>query len=410
MKVIEPRTRHTLHRLSNLAKIARENAWALESDAEALRQRAIAARDRVLDDLPGFLTRLEEVARANGVIVAHASGAQDANRLVIETMRELGVTEAMRNHHPLLHEIQIDRAARANAIQLTPLHLGAKLTQLADGEPGHPIWPAGHLSVEVISNSLQRKWRVPETYNPHHLASTVRMPLRRSLLRTHTAILGVHFASVEDGVFALLDNDGHNASLAGLARHLILLLSIEQIAADIVDLDTLIHVFSLSAWGRPLPAYITQVIRPAPPDVDGPRTIHLILVDNRRTKIMVQGFGKALRCIQCGACHTVCPVYQQIGGPGYAHSSYTGPIGAVVNPILLRSDLGEPQAYLCAGSGHCQNVCPVDIPIPELIHRHRHHLSSTSPQGDDAHFFSLWRRLQSHPTFFFPFLRRKLPK
>jgi L-lactate dehydrogenase complex protein LldF len=396
--------------MGSLTSAARRSAWRHTPDAKDLRQEAVAARDRVLTDLPGHLARLEETARAHGVAVYRAGSAQEANRHIIRVMRELGVTDALRNHHPLLYEIQVDRAARANAIQLTPLHPGDHLTQLAGEEPGHPIWPAGHLTVESISATLQEKWRVPETYNPDHLASTVRMPLRRALLRAHTAILGVDFASVQEGVFLLLDNDGHNASLAGLARHVILLLSIEQIAATLDDLDALIQVFSLSAWARPLPAYVTHLQSPARADVDGPRTIHLILVDNRRTEIIEEGFGQALRCIQCGACHTVCPVYQQIGGAGYAHSPYTGPIGAVVNPLLLRPDLGEPQAYLCAGCGHCQAACPVDVPIPEMLHAHRRNLAQTRPQGDDKRYFTLWRRLLSHPSLFIPFIRRDRKK
>ncbi len=404
------RTRHTLHRLGNLTTAARDAAWARVENAEALKQRAIHARDRVLADLPANLEQLEKAARSHDVNVLHANDAQDANRLIIQTMRELGVTDALRNHHPLLDEIQVDRAAKANAIQLTPLHPGDYLAQLANERPGHPIWPVGHLTVEAISATLQKKWRIPETYNPDHLASTVRMPLRRALLRTHTAILGVDFASVEDGVFVLMDNDGHNASLTGLARHVILLLSIEQVAATLNDLDALIQVFALSAWGRPLPAYVTHLQCPAPPEIDGPRTIHLVLVDNHRTDIMDQGFGRALRCIQCGACHTVCPVYEQIGGGGYANSPYTGPIGAVISPLLLRSDLGEPQAYLCANSGHCQAACPVNIPIPDLIHAQRRRLAKTRPPKEDKRYFSIWRRLISRPRLFFPFIRRNLEK
>ncbi len=410
MMISDQRTRHTLHRLGNLTTAARNDAWSRVKNAEALKQQAIHARDRVLADLPAYLARLETATRAHDVAVLHAGDAQEANRLVIQTMRGLGVTDALRNHHPLLDEIQLDRAAKANAIQLTPLHPGDYLAQLADERPGHPIWPVGHLTVEAISATLQQKWRIPETYNPDHLTSTVRMPLRRALLRTHTAILGVTFAAVEEGVFVLLDNDGHNASLTSLARHVILLLSIEQIAADIDDLDALIQVFALSAWGRPLPAYVTHLQRPAPREIDGPRTIHLILVDNRRTKIIEEGFGQALRCIQCGACHSVCPVYQQIGGRGYANSPYTGPIGAVINPLLLRPDLGEAQAALCAGSGGCQDACPVAIPIPDLIHAQRIRLAQTHPPNDDKRYFSVWRRLISRPRFFRSYIRRSYRK
>jgi L-lactate dehydrogenase complex protein LldF len=391
MKMVDARTRHTLHRMGRLASVARDKAWSRTPEADALKQRAIIARDKVLADLPRYLDLLQTEANAHGVIVLRAHDAQEANKLVVQTMRKLRVTEALRNHHPLLHEIQIDRAARANNIQLTPLHPGDHLAQLAQTEPGHPIWPVGHLTVEAISATLQQKWGVPKTYNPDHLASTVRMPLRRALLRTHTAIMGVDFAAAESGILAILDNDGHNANLAGLARHVILLLSIEQITASIEELDVLIQVFARSAWGRALPAYITQLQGPVPQEIDGPRTMHLILVDNRRSEIISQGFSLALRCIQCGACHSVCPVYEKVGGAAYAHSPYTGPIGAVVNPILLHPDLGEKQALLCEGSGHCQHACPVDIPLPQLIQAQQQRLGLDN-SGPKPH---PWQKLKN---------------
>ena len=395
-----------LHRMSSLATAAREKAWARTPDADALKRRAVQARDRVLADLPGFLNHLEETARGHGVTVMRAGDVQEANRLVITTLRDLKAAEALRNHHPLLDEIRLDEAARANAVRLTPLHLGDFLARLTGDHSGHPIWPVGHLTVETISQALQESWRVPETYDPDHLTSTVRMRLRRLLLRADVAVMGVHFAVAENGLFAFLDNDGHNASLVSLARHVILLLSVEQVVADMADLEALTRVFSLSAWGRPLPAYITHLQETAPPGVDGPRTLHLILVDNRRSEIIAQGFGEALRCIQCGACHTVCPVYQQVGGAGYAHAPYTGPIGTVINPLLLAPAMGEPQAYLCDAAGLCTSACPLDIDFIGLRRAQRRRLVDAGRARGDRRFFTLWRHLLNIPAAFKPFWHR----
>lgn len=399
-------THQTLHRFGSLATNASQRAWAQVPNADALRSRAVRARKKVLDDLSVYLARFEEAAKVNGMRVHRAEGAQDANKLVIQILQSLHVSDAVRNHNPLLDEIQIDHAARINGLPLTALHPGDYLSHLLRTGSGHPVWPVAHLAVEDISTALQKKWRIPRIYNPDHLASTVRMPLRRTLLRTHAAILGVNFAVVQGGVCVMADNDGHTASLASLARHIVMLVSIDQLVADFDDLDVLLQVYALSAWGRQLPAYVTHLQRPAPVDVDGPHTLNLILVDNHRTEIMQQGFGEALRCINCGACHAACPVYQQISGAGYAQSPYTGPIGAVVNPILLRSDLGDSQAFLCSGSGHCRQSCPVDIDIPGLMLAHRRRLSKDRPQGGDKRFFSLWKRFLAHPKLFFPFIRR----
>ena len=399
-----------LHRMAGLAAAAREKAWARTPDADDLKRRAVQARDRVLNDLDSHLDRLERAAQAHGVQVMHAQSAQEANRRIIETLKSLNAAETLRNHHPLLDEIQLDEAAKLNAVRLTPLHVGDFLAQLTGSHSGHPIWPVGHLTVERISDALNEAWRVPKTYDPDHLASIVRRRLRRQLLRADAAVLGVHFATTDEGVFTFLDNDGHNASLISLARHVILVLSVEHVAANRADVEALTRVFSLSAWGRPLPAYITHLQKPAPPGTDGPRTLHLILVDHRRREIIAQGFGEALRCIHCGACHTVCPVYQQIGGAGYAHSPYTGPIGVTINPLLLAPELGEPQASLCDASGRCMAACPMDIDFARLRLAHRHRLVQAGRAGRDRRYFALWRFLIDLPRLFIAFLRHGAPQ
>ena len=60
-----------------------------------------------------------------------AQNQQEANRLLVRTMRELGVTDALRNHHPLLDEIQLDRAQGAGAHGPVGRDLG-KNPRLAD--------------------------------------------------------------------------------------------------------------------------------------------------------------------------------------------------------------------------------------------------------------------------------------
>ncbi len=406
MQLADHHTRLALQRLSLTASRSSARAWAGVKDQEAERRKAGRARQRVLDDLPAHLERLENAATANGVQVQWADGAQDANRIVIELLRSLGIKEALRNHAPLLDEIALDLAAAANDIDLTKLHPGDQILELADSPISHPVWPAAHLRIEDISDAARKQWGMPPTYNPDILASAIRVRLRRTLIRSHTAILGLNFAVVDTGSMVCLDNDGHNASLVALARHAILLLSIEQVVANTEDLHLLIEAYSLSAWGNALPAYVTQLSSPAPPEIDGPRQIHLILVDNGRSRILDRGYGEALRCIHCGACHNVCPVYQQIGCQGYGESPYSGPIGAVINPILLRPGLADQQPFLSTGCQACRPVCPVDIDLPGLLQRQRLELSSKTASSKEKLTFGLWRRLLHFPRLFIPALRR----
>ena len=68
-------------------------------------------------------------------------------------------------------------------------------------------------------------------------------------------------------------------------------------------------------------------------ELDGAEELHLILMDNGRSRLLGTEFEEALYCIRCGACLNVCPVYRQTGGHAYG-STYSGPIGAVITPLL----------------------------------------------------------------------------
>ena len=93
----------------------------------------------------------------------------------------------------------------------------------------------------------------------------------------------------------------------------------------------------------------------------------MILLDNGRTDMLVKGYGEALCCIRCGACLNVCPVYREIGGHAYG-STYSGPIGAVISP-LLHTDVTDVDALPYASSlcGACRDACPAKIDLPKLL-------------------------------------------
>jgi L-lactate dehydrogenase complex protein LldF len=396
-------TRSALERLHRLGAQASSRAWAEVGDAAAERRAAGRARQRVLDDLPAWLDRLQQQATANGVRVHRAADFQTANRIIVGALQAASQTAALCNHSPLHDEIALSRALTANDLSLTRLHPGDHLLELVGGQAGHPVWPAAHLRVEDIGAAMQARWRIPATLDPDNLAATTFNRTRPALMQVKAAILGLNFAVAATGALVCLDNDGHNASLVALADHVICVMGIEQVAAEAADLDVLVQVFARSGWGQPLPGYITPIVRPDP--AAGPMTIDLILLDNGRSRVLAAGMAEALRCIGCGACHTICPVYAQIGGQGYGGFAHTGPIGAILNPLLGRPGLAADQPFLSTGCGACRPVCPVDIDLPGLLHRQRWRLAPTRASRRERAAFWLWRRLLGHPALFTAFMR-----
>jgi L-lactate dehydrogenase complex protein LldF len=90
------------------------------------------------------------------------------------------------------------------------------------------------------------------------------------------------------------------------------------------------------------------------------------LLDNGRSKLLGTELQPMLRCIRCGACMNHCPVYQNIGGHAYGWV-YPGPMGSVLTPsfVGLENALDLPNASTFCGE--CAVVCPVKIPLPDLL-------------------------------------------
>ncbi len=102
-------------------------------------------------------------------------------------------------------------------------------------------------------------------------------------------------------------------------------------------------------------------------DHDGPRQMHVVLLDNGRTNVLADpGARETLQCIRCGACLNACPVYRQTGGHAYG-SVYGGPIGAILTPKLQDMEHSRSLPYASSLCGACYEVCPVKINIPEVL-------------------------------------------
>jgi L-lactate dehydrogenase complex protein LldF len=111
--------------------------------------------------------------------------------------------------------------------------------------------------------------------------------------------------------------------------------------------------------------------------------MHLILLDNGRTQAFADEELRAtLQCIRCGACMNHCPVYARIGGHAYG-TTYPGPIGAIVSPHMLGLASTYPLAFASTLCGACVEVCPVKIPITEILVRLRNE-AQARPDSPDA--------------------------
>jgi L-lactate dehydrogenase complex protein LldF len=155
-------------------------------------------------------------------------------------------------------------------------------------------------------------------------------------------------------------------------------MGMERVVAHLSDLATLLPLLTRSGTGQKITSYVTMLGGPRRgEEQDGPAEMHVVILDNGRSRVRETEYQSVLRCIRCGACQNVCPVYRQVGGTAYGWV-YGGPIGAVLTPLLHPQDgldeLGQASS-LCAA---CDDVCPVGIPLHELLLGLRRDRAATS--------------------------------
>jgi L-lactate dehydrogenase complex protein LldF len=151
------------------------------------------------------------------------------------------------------------------------------------------------------------------------------------------------------------------------------------VVAKLEHVPLLNDLLPRSATGQAVETYQNFISGPRKPDeLDGPDEVHLILLDNGRTQAYADvQLRTTLQCIRCGACMNHCPVYARIGGHAYG-TTYPGPIGAIISPHLL--GIGATHALATASTlcGACSEVCPVRIPIPDILVRLRNEAQSST--------------------------------
>ena len=151
----------------------------------------------------------------------------------------------------------------------------------------------------------------------------------------------------------------------------------ERVLPRASDAAALVRLLTRSTTGQPISCYTSFYSGPRQQDdIDGPLETHYVLLDNKRSDILASDYKDMLQCIRCGACLNHCPVY--IGAGGHAYGSvYQGPMGSVLTPLLNSLEESHTLPNACTSCGRCAEVCPANIPLPDLLRdlRHEEHRS-----------------------------------
>jgi L-lactate dehydrogenase complex protein LldF len=341
------------------------------ADFEGLRDAAAAIRDRVLNNLDGYLQHFEKEATARGAVVHWAETADDVNRIVAGIAAQHGVRKIVKSKSMVTEECGLNDFLESRGLNVLETDLGEYILQLAKEPPSHIVAPVVHKSKEDIADLFEQKHHRPRTTEITELCREAREVLRPGFLSADMGISGGNFIIAETGSVLIVTNEGNGRLSTTLPRVHVAITGIEKVVPTLEDVTTLLRLLPRSATGQSITNYVSVLTgTKGKEDADGPEHFHIVLLDNGRSRLLGTELQPMLRCIRCGACMNHCPVYQNIGGHAYGWV-YPGPMGSVLTPAFvgLENAIDLPNASTFCGA--CAVVCPVKIPLPDLLRQLR---------------------------------------
>lgn len=380
---------------------ARASAIAELPNFEVIRDAAAAIRECVLNDLGSYLLRFEEEAVARGAVVHWAETADDANRIVGEIAAANGVHKIVKSKSMVSEECGLNDFLEARGLTVLETDLGEYILQLAHEAPSHIVAPVLHKSLEEVSELFAQAHQQPRKSAIPELCREAREVLRPGFLSADMGISGANFIVAETGSVLIVTNEGNGRLITTLPRIHVAITGIEKIVPTLADVSTLLRLLPRSATGQSITNYVSVLTgTKAGDDLDGPEQFHIILLDNGRSQLLGTELQPMLRCIRCGACMNHCPVYQNIGGHAYGWV-YPGPMGSVLTPLFvgLKEALDLPNASTFCGE--CAVVCPVKIPLPDLMrHLRTRQVQQRLQPWRERLLINVWSWAALHPPVY----------
>ncbi|KQN06840.1 lactate utilization protein B [Sphingomonas sp. Leaf25] len=369
LALADPILKIAVERTAGTAEAKRAAAVAAFPAFEDARARAAAIKDHTIANLGHYLEQFEANAIAAGAQVHWAQTADEAAKIVIDLCRKAGAKSVARSKSMLGEEIGLPHALAEAGIERIETDLAEHIIQLAGERPSHIVWPAMHKTREQVSELFRAKHADPHIEESiAAMAESARRHLRVGMLGADVGISGANFLIADSGSICTVTNEG-NAELSIVPPRVhIVTAGIEKLVPSMPHAIHMLRMLARSATGAALTQYTTFYTGPKRAgDRDGPAEMHIVLVDNGRSAMRDDAALKdMLRCIRCGACMNHCVVFRQVGGHAYG-GTYPGPMGAVLTPALDGLSANRDLAHACTMNGRCQEVCPVNIPLPTLL-------------------------------------------
>jgi len=349
-------------------RVSRAKAFA-GMDVEGLVQDIARGKDQAMARMDELFEEFKKQAERQGVTVHVAKTGQEANEIIGRIAEKAGVKRIVKSKSMTAEETLLNHYLEDMGLNVVETDLGEWIIQLRHEGPTHMVMPAIHLSRYQVAELFSDVTGTKQEGDIQKLVKVARRELRAKYVQAEMGISGGNFAIAETGTIALCTNEGNARLVTTLPRVHVALVGLDKLTPTINDALRVIKALPRNATGQAITSYVTWITGPGEcgASPDGKKEMHVVFLDNgRRALAKDPVFSQVLRCVRCGACANVCPVYRLVGGHQYGHI-YIGAIGLILTYFYHGREKAKNLVQNCINCGACKAVCVGGIDLPRLI-------------------------------------------
>lgn len=368
--------RETLDKFA-VAYRANRNAIFADMNEKELIAEIAAAKDASLDHLDELYAQFAHEASKKGIQVHRAGTAAEANELICRIARENSCKKVIKSKSMTAEEIHLNHALEESGCEVAETDLGEWIIQLRHEGPTHMVMPAIHLSRHQVADVFTKATKKEQDSDIEKLVKVARRELRVKFAEADMGVSGANFAIADTGTIGICTNEGNGRLTTTLPRVHVALAGIDKLVPNIRDALRIIRVLPRNATAQAITTYVSWMTGANECSItdDKKKIMHVIFLDNGRTALAKDSACReALRCVRCGACANVCPVYRLVGGHKMGHV-YIGAIGLILTYFFHGREKARNLVQNCIGCEACKDVCAAGINLPGIIQEIRARLN-----------------------------------